>query len=250
MLRELLSSWFTPAGRHARRLGYVAEGVAIEARHRRWRKAWKPHLDASRAAILAQAETCRRRGVAVVLGSGALLDVPLRDLSGLFHSVFLLDLFHPWSARLQILPMQNAYFIDHDLLGIEIDGDPHKAPERLRRWRHLVPEADFVVSMNLLTQLPLKPLERWGEQLGEAWMRRVMAAHLADLRQGPGHACLISEFRHHTLDHQGRETEVDDVLAGLHLPRPFQQWRWQLAPLGEISRDEAFEMEVGAYRLR
>jgi len=250
MLRELLASWFTPAGRHARRLGYVAEGVAIEARHRRWRKAWKPHLEASRSIILSQAERCRRRGVAVVLGSGALLDVPLDELAERFMAVYLVDLFHPWSARLKAYPMQNVHLVEHDLLGIDLDGDPVPAPDRLRNWRHKLPEADFVVSLNLLTQLPLRPLARWGERLGEGWMNRVMQAHLEDLRTGPGHSLLISEFRHRTYDGRGQETERDEVLAGLPLPEPLSQWVWPLAPLGEISGDEAFEMDVAAYRLR
>jgi len=250
MLRELLASWFTPAGDHARRLGYVTEGVAIEARHRRWRSKWKPHLEASRAAITAQAELCKRRGVAVVLGSGALLDVPVDVLSDLFMAVYLVDIFHPWSARLKTFAMQNVHLVDCDLLGIEIDNDPKAAPDRLRSWRGCVPEADFVVSLNLLTQLPLRPLARWGEALGEAWMTQVMTAHLADLKAGPGHACLISEFRHRSLDAKGQETERDEVLAGFDLPPPLASWVWPLAPLGELSGDEGLEMDVAAYRIR
>jgi len=248
MLREFLASWLTPAGRYARRFGYVREGVGIESRHRRCRAAWEPHLQASRAAILAEAEEVRG-GVAVVLGSGALLDVPLAVLAGHFDGVYLIDLFHPWSARLQARRFANIHLIEHDLLGIDRDGDPKPAPSRLRSWRDRLPPADFVVSLNLLTQLPLRPLERWGEALGLGWMTEVMAAHLADLSAGPGRACLISEFRHRSFDRQGREIERDEVLADFDLPQPFQTWVWPLAPLGELSRSEALEMDVAAYRL-
>jgi hypothetical protein len=113
-----------------------------------------------------------------------------------------------------------------------------------------VPEADFVVSLNLLTQLPLRPLVRWGEELGEVWMTRVMKAHLADLKAGPGHACLISEFRHRSFDAKGNETERDEVLAGFDLPPPVATWIWPLAPLGELSKNEGLEMDVAAYRIR
>ncbi|HVI52929.1 MAG TPA: hypothetical protein VM661_17100 [Candidatus Sulfotelmatobacter sp.] len=248
MLCELLESWLTPSGRHARRLGYVREGVAIEARHRRCRRAWKPHLEASRSAILSEAEGLD--GIAAVLGSGALLDVPLAQLAARFRAVYLVDLFHPWSARLKALRFANVHLVDLDLLGIAVDGDPKAAPSRLRDWRRYLPgPVDFVVSLNLLSQLPLRPLERWGEDLGEAWMTRVMLGHLDDLRQGPGRACLISEFCHRSYDDRGCLIEVDPLLAGMNLPEPLSRWVWPLAPLGEMSAGESLEMDVGAFRL-
>lgn len=250
MLRELLESWLTPSGRHARRLGYVSEGVGIEARHRRCRAAWAGHLEASRAAILSalQGMDGEAGGVAAVLGSGALLDVPLEALSARFRAVHLIDLFHPWPARRQARHFANVRLWDLDLLGIAADNDPWAAPGRLSDWRRALPEpVDFVVSLNLLTQLPLRPLVHWGEALGESWMLAVMAAHLEDLRAGPGRACLISEFRHRSYDRQGHLTESDDVLEGFDLPPPVSRWVWPLAPLGEISRAESLEMDVGCF---
>ena len=99
MLRELLAWLVTPAGGYSRRMGYAREGVAIEARYRRCRRDWQDHLIQCRTVIAAQAQKTKGEGVAVVLGSGALLDVPLRELSRQFGAVYLLDLFHPLSAR-------------------------------------------------------------------------------------------------------------------------------------------------------
>jgi len=249
MLREWIASLVTPSTSHAKHLGYVREGVAIEARHRRQRKAWAEHLSRSRAFILSEAESCPGREVAVVLGSGALLDVPLAELAQRFRQVWLLDLFHPLSTRRLARRFANVTLLEHDLLGIDQDGRPEPAPERLSGWRQRLPQPDFVVSVNLLTQLPLRPLERWGEELGVAWMTAVMQAHLQDLRQGPGLACLVSEWRHRSLDAQGRETEREDVLAGFDLPPMADGWVWRLAPPGEMPDGSGLEMDVGGYRL-
>ena len=40
------------------------------------------------------------------------------------------------------------------------------------------------------------------------------------------------------------------MLAGLPLPVPFACWVWPLAPLGELSKAEGLEMDVGAYKIR
>ncbi len=246
MLRELLAWLITPAGGHARRLGYARDGVGIQSRHRRCRAAWAGHLERCRT-VIRRAAAEAPPGVAVVLGSGALLDIPLADLAARFSAVYLVDLFHPLSARRHSRRFANVFLISHDLLGLEAGAAPEAAPAHLADWRRRLPAADLVVSANLLTQLPLRPRARWPDRLDAAWATAVMAAHVADLAAGPGRACLISEFRHRTLE-DGAGTEMRaDVLDGLDLAPPQERWLWPLAPRGEIGRDLAVVLEVGVF---
>ncbi|WP_054762978.1 hypothetical protein [Methylomonas koyamae] len=56
MIAEFIHYLGTRTNPGARRLGYAGEAAALEARHRRCREAWLPHLAATRAALLRAAE--------------------------------------------------------------------------------------------------------------------------------------------------------------------------------------------------
>lgn len=264
MLRELISALLSKASPEARRLGYVHEGIAIAARHRRHAAAWDGHLRQCRQAIMDWVDRAAIvRGTAglrlAVLGSGGLLDVPLDDLAGRGLAIDLVDVFHPRSARRQASRYPGVTLIEHDFLGLRRPADLADAAPRLTEWRRLLSAPpDLVVSCNLLSQLPLRPLDVWGAHVADplAWARAVMQAHLQDLRDGPGAALLLSEYRHRWIDRAGRVVEEADPLNGLasgvgaHLPAAVQSWDWVLAPYGEIERDQSLVLSVGAFELR
>lgn len=250
MLREFIASLLTFATGHARRLGYVHEGIAIEARRRRCGNAWAGHLEACHQAILAAMGGCSRRGTAVILGSGPLYDIPVAALAGAFARLVLIDVFHPPRARRQARLYPNLVLLDHDLLGLE-EGCGGGSPGALSRWRGIVPDADFVVSANLLAQLPLLPVEYWLRHgVPEAEVARrsqaMMAAHLDDLRSG-GHPCLISEWRRRWHGPDGSVTDEEMPLAELGLAMPETSWIWRLAPPGELPGDASLILDVGLF---
>ncbi|HCF19094.1 MAG TPA: hypothetical protein DEV96_13870, partial [Rhodospirillum rubrum] len=84
MIAEWLTSVLTPASFEARRLGVVAEVVAVRARARRQAKAWAPHLAACHQTILTACQTVANPGSVAVLGAGWLLDVPFDALTRRF----------------------------------------------------------------------------------------------------------------------------------------------------------------------
>ncbi|MSP50190.1 MAG: hypothetical protein EXQ95_12795 [Alphaproteobacteria bacterium] len=117
MIAEALAWLATPCPLHVRRLGLLSESIAISARHRRCRDAWAPHLAATRSAVLEAIERTPRRRTALVLGSGALLDLPLADLAAAFRRVVLVDLVHPWPARLRARAFANVTRVTDDVTG-------------------------------------------------------------------------------------------------------------------------------------
>lgn len=250
MLRELFASLLTPATSHARQMGYVHEGIAIEARYRRCRAAWAEHIGVCHQVILAEMARCRRHDVAVVLGSGPLYDIPLAPLAETFGRLALIDVFHPPRARRQAARHANVTLVEHDLLGLDA-GKAVPPPAGPSRWRKLVPDADFVVSANLLAQLPLLPAEFWArrhlaEQEIARRARALMAAHLADLALG-GHPCLISEWRRRWFAADGRPDGEELPLAGLPLAPARTSWTWRLAPPGELPKGASLTLDVGLF---
>lgn len=258
MLREVLAALTTPASRYARRLGYVHEGIAIEARYRRCYTDWAPHIGRCHRAIQAATDECTTHNLVVVLGSGPLYDIPLDALAEAFSQVVLLDVFHPPRARRLLTRWPNVSALEHDLLGLDVGGADaaDRAAGCLAGWRKKVPVADLVISANLLSQLPLIPLLTRGaarfrrrECEAEAWSRAIMQAHLDDLAAGPGRPCLISEWRRRWFDRNGNEVDSELPLSGVMLPAPSDCWSWTVAPPGELSGGASLVVDVGLYSL-
>ena len=259
MILELLEYLTTDCPRYARRLGYLKEAIAIRARQARLTAAWAPHLEQSKEVIREAMDRCDRRRTALVLGSGLLLDIPLDRLAGAFETVRLVDVVHLRAARRRAFAFPNVVMETGDVSGMAADFD-----QRYREgWRgHPVPAptafrddstVDFVVSANLMAQLPIFPaavLVRRGALDGEAFdrfCRAVMQAHLEYLRSFDATACLITETKREALDRAGRSVQAHDALYGLRLPKGGRAWNWDLAPLGEVSRDHALRNRVAGF---
>mgnify|MGYP000919478531 CR=1 FL=1 len=247
MLRELLAWLATPCPGPARRLGLAAESVAIAFRHRRCARAWTPHLERCQALVLASARACPGRDRAVVLGSGPLLDVPLAELSGLFGRVVLADAVHPRPARRAAAALPNVELLEFDATGLHRDlaglcragrGPlPSPGPPALPG-----PRPDFLVSLNLLSQLPIRPLAALRRSLAdpdEAGLRDLarglVAAHLAWLPGAAGRVCLVTDLAREVRGEAG-VLERTDLLHGAVLP-PGEDWEWLLAPRPEARPD-------------
>lgn len=237
MLAELVEYLLTPCSREARRLGLLREAVAIRARHARNRAAWEPHLANCRRTVLEAAGRCRGHGHAVVLGSGALLDIPLDALAGRFERVSLVDMVHPLAARWRVRGMGNVRLLETDLTGVLADllARPGEIPDVAPRPELPGPPPDLTISACVLSQLPLAPavwLARHGlpEAAIGAFCAGIVRAHLDLLGELPGVACLITDVERRAGDRR------IDLLHGQAPPSP-REWTWLIAPQPEISRD-------------
>jgi hypothetical protein len=239
MLTEALTWLLTPAPAVARRLGHLAETIAISARYRRCRAAWTPHLIASRQALLASARRAASHRRALVLGSGPLLDVPLAELAAQFESVWLVDIVHPWSSRLAARRYRNVRLIEQDLTNslARLPGAPTAPTLFLYE-----PEVDWVASVNLVSQLgnqPVQWLARHRPDLNANaladYSQTLIRQHLAWLVRFDAPVCILADLRQCRLDRDGRPVEIRDFAAFLEGWQIDAQWRWDLAPAGELS---------------
>lgn len=250
MIAEALAWLVTPCPVLVRRLGLLGESVAISARHRRCRVAWAPHLAATRAAVLDAIERTPRRRTALVLGSGALLDLPLTELASAFRRVLLVDVVHPWRARLRSLGLANVTRITDDVTGV-LDA-VGKGDLASPRPYHLIddPEVDLVVSLNLLSQLPVVPVRRLDGVVAAAPLaamaQALVGSHLADLDRSPAATLLISDVERVVVGRDGRAIERSSLIADLPEPSGQREWWWDIAPAPEADPETSERRRVVA----
>lgn len=252
MLLEIAHYLTTPAPRALRRLGHVRESVSLMARSRRCRKAWAPHLAASRAVVAESIADLPRARIAVVLGSGLLDDVPLRALAERFDEVRLVDAVHPWPTRLAVRRLRNVRLVHAELSGAlgVIEGRADHVSDPLANLCGGA-EVDFVLSANLTSQLPILPIDHFESRGGkppEGLGREIVSGHLKGLARLSARTCLILDTDEREIDRDGRVVERIDLLHGLALPEPDRRWDWELAPFGEAFRDRRIAHAVHAYR--
>ncbi len=242
MLFAWALSLLNPAPLRLRRLGFVRQSGLLHARSRRCRAAWAPHLEHARGVVAAAAEATPRRGLAAVIGSGLLDDVPLDRLATLFGRVSLVDAVHPWPARLAVRGHANVSLVTAEI-GAGLAGD----------LAAFCAGADLIVSANLLSQIPIVPLDAYEargrgapSQLGAQLIETHLAA-LDDFARTAGRVCLITDTVQREEDRAGRLTDSLDLMFGVALPPPDAAWDWEIAPYGEIGRHRRLVHRVHAY---
>jgi ethanolamine utilization microcompartment shell protein EutS len=254
MLPELVLQFITPAPRPLRRMGLVKDSVGLWSRGARRRSDWRPHEERCRRVVRRAVAGLSRRRTAVVLGSGLLRDVPLSDLVAAFARVVLVDAVHLPMVRLQVARRPAVSLVTRDLTGLSgwLSGE---ADGRQDPLADLVadPEVDFVLSANVLSQLPLGVETFLEKHPGRAralpadLADRSVGWHLADLARFAGHVCLLTDVEMREEDQAGRVTDRLDLTRGHPLPAPDESWDWPVAPFGELERDLRYVHRVHAY---
>lgn len=235
------------------RLGLKGDAVSLWSRARRCRVAWAPHEARCHAVIRIVIADLERPHTALVLGSGLVRDVPLADLVARFQRVVLVDAVHLWPARRRACNAKVEH-VTADLSGVAawLSGQAEARRDPLAGFRD-DPNIDFVVSANMLSQLPMA-FDDWRERhpaliqdLPVDLSRRIIAWHLQDLAGFRARVCLLTDVRHQEVGRDGRVIDETDLLKGETLPEPDQAWDWEVAPRGEITRASAHIHRVHAF---
>jgi hypothetical protein len=249
MLLELFRYFTIRCSPALRKIGFLHELLAIEARYKRRREAWRPHLEETKRLILDAAQRCPRRRTALILGSGICLDVPLAELAASFERVILADILHLPQARKLANAFPNVELATMDVTGLveEIYALDLKRATTLPRRRvdffqdEAGRDIDFVASVNLLSQLPTLLGEYIGHktrQLPQTELDRfnqdLLRNHLDWLHRFPCPVCLSADLKRSYIDAQGQLIEEVDALQGLTLPYQGRTWFWTIAPIPEL----------------
>ncbi len=258
----MLAEWFrhltTPCPAPLKRMGYLKELISMDARHRRCREAWAPHLRECHDLIGKAMAGIGHRKV-TVLGSGLLLDIPVEELAAAFEEVALVDILHLPQVEKRVRAWPNVRLVTLDLTGVAeatwrhvTQGRTGPLPVPLASPQAdagLYADSDLVVSANLLTQLPLGPMglvQNRGRGFYDgdvkAFAKRIVGHHLDLLMALPGRVCLLTETERVIIGGSGGEggdvVETIDPLFGVELPAAAvrKHWTWDIAPRPEINR--------------
>ena len=267
-LEYLLTCLITPCPHWTRRLGYLHQAVSLRARHRRWRAAWRPHVQRCRHEIVQTMAQCRQHRRAVVLGSGLLIEVPIAELAAKFDEVVLVDAVHLPLERWHLRRWPHVHTVTCDLTDVARFLLTHRTPPNQKTPptpATLVTEPpailtkrpfDFAVSANLLSQLPLAPL--WFLEAAhpppepaslEHFAQMLIEHHLSLLHALAPVTCLITD-REARFSDGDRLIECSDLLFGIPLPPPDAEWLWHLAPRPEADPDYDVIHRVTCHRNR
>jgi len=223
-----------------RRTSEIKSSVNLWARSRRVARDWSPHEQNCHRQVLEMLEGLESRRAVAVLGSGLLRDTPIEALSKAFETVFLFDLQHIASVRLWagIRGLSNLRFLNRDLSGVD-DLRDKIDPLRPLNFLKQIADLDLVISANLLSQIGIAVdhMAAGDRQLPQDAALRLAQAHIAGLQALPCRALLLTDRAYEVIDRSGGVLERDDLMHGAILPSHRGEWRWTVAPYGELSPD-------------
>lgn len=259
MILEWIQSQTTEAPEHIRSLGMVHEAVAIEARFRRCSHAWESHLRKTKHQILQVIAGMEPGGEVIVLGSGGLHDIPLEDLAEHFDRVRLWDVVHLRQALRTAERFRNVECETFDVTALCKDFDSwlkgyRRSPPKPQIPDHLPTRgADLIISLNLLSQLPIQLMARARTPKRRkslaGFADELMRAHVSWLM---GHDCpvlLVTDLERQY--ETGRKIKVEKALPehDLGLEAPLDTWMWTVCPEGESSQFDKIAHRVSAFLL-
>jgi hypothetical protein len=223
------------------RMGYYNYQQGLIYRHMNQEGGWNSHLMNCRNFIL-KAFDLIRPSVITVLGSGWLLDLPLREIGDRVGVINLVDIVHPPEVKNQVAELKNVILREEDVTGGLISDVWQKAGRRtfLNKLRSLdeieipeyKPEFDpgMVVSLNIFTQLESMPLKLLSKKsAGDdkrfiRFRREIQQNHLTFLRKHD--SVLITDLSEVVTESSGRIDEIMSVLVDLPHARLKEEWTW------------------------
>jgi hypothetical protein len=243
-----------------RRMKYISDQQGIIEIYLEEHEGWKNHLERTRSFILDCVKKCTSHSV-VIMGSGWLLDVPLKELVAIKEHLYLADIWHPRQVRAMIQKFPGCNLIYTDLTG----GAVNQIYALVQSFRKSgireslgnisydipkLPDGDsYLISLNILNQLDiilvdyLKRFIKYPEDEISAFRRKIQENHLALLK--PGHSCLIVDYEEIVLNHKNQVvTTKKPIYAKLPEGKSKLEWKWAFDMEGEYNKGNKTEFNV------
>ncbi|MBW6500941.1 MAG: hypothetical protein K0B05_06055 [Bacteroidales bacterium] len=223
------------------KMGYYNYQQGLIFRHLEQEGGWNSHLQNCRNFILKAVSLGKPRKV-TVLGSGWLLDLPLREIMEFAEEVRLIDIVHPPEVREQAGALEHVSLAEEDITGGLIQEVWTKAGRRsvFNRLRSLdnimVPEYQtmddpgMVLSLNILTQLESLPLmfikkrSAIDEESLFRFRQEVQKKHIDFLKKH--RSVLITDTVEIIKDKSGDITEEPSLIVDLPEATNREEWTW------------------------
>lgn len=245
MIGEFIRYLTTFAPERTRKFGYLRRLIALEFRARRCATAWDSHQRSARNVITKAVDLCEKHEMVMVLGSGLLLEVPLKLLASRFERVLLVDIFHMPQVRKEAKRHFNVKLLTGDITGMfqaMKEGPPPGGnnPAPPARIPHLK-DADLIVSCNCLTQLAGPFTDQYEKTRGfseldsDKLAYQIMEQHCKAIAvEATGVGVIITDVERIAMQ-DDKMVSRTDLLKALKLPPTKtlvhnEEWDWLIAP--------------------
>lgn len=227
------------------RMGYYEYQQGLILSHIAQEGSWNSHLDNCRKFIINSLEFFRPE-IVTILGSGWLLDIPLREMLEMTCRINLVDIIHPPQVAEQVAGLDKVKLIEDDISGGLImimwemtSGFPFRKSKSVAAIEIPLYKPEFetglVVSANILTQLESLPVKLIRKRLKaqeeeiNSIRRRIQERHIEFL--AGKNAVLITDVSEIVEDSTGETKEEPTLLAVLPEARFREEWKWNFEPV-------------------
>jgi hypothetical protein len=225
-----------------RKMKFISDQEGIMNRYLREQGNWDSHLKNTKQFIL-NGFTDKKINSIAVLGSGWLLDFPLKEMSKRFKKILLVDVYHPAQIRKKAESFKNVTLFETDLSGGGIQfcwdlrkkKDEHFSKYILDEFIPSKPElpykVDAYISLNLLNQLDILLidfLKKNNNRIVDVEVLRfrkiIQNFHIHWISKNP--ACLITDFEE--INQDDDKNPVSNPLIHINLPQAIrsEEWNW------------------------
>jgi len=223
------------------RMGYYNYQRGLIYHHLNQEGGWNIHLNNCRSFILRSIDSLKPK-IVTVLGSGWLLDLPLKELADRVSAINLVDIVHPPEVKNQAGMIKNVILKEEDVTGGLISEVWQKAGHRtfLNKLRTLdginipvyQPEYDpgLIISLNIFTQLEVLPVELLRKKAAVSeenflgFRKEIQKNHIAFLKKHK--FVLITDISEVVTDSSGSVNEIMSVLIDLPDGSRNEDWTW------------------------
>lgn len=227
------------------RMGYYGYQQGLILSHLAQEGGWNSHLRNCRDFIMKSVKFFSP-DIVTILGSGWLLDIPLKEMLEMNCKVNLVDIIHPPQVAEQVAALENVTLIEDDVSGGLIlnvwklaSGSPFRRKKPLTSAKIPLYEPRFetglVVSANILTQIETLPVELIRKKLKadneeiNDFRKRVQEKHIEFL-SGKS-SVLITDVCEIISESSGNIREEPTILASLPDARFKDEWEWNFEPV-------------------
>ncbi len=262
MIQEFWDFLTTSSSKQARENGYLYQSIALAHRARRCHRHWLKHLEECHDFLNTRLPKIKKDSRVAILGSGLMLETPPEILIQHFEHIDLVDVVHTKNVRDLISRFSLSHNQNHRFHFIEIDLNQSE----------LKGDYDFVISANLLSQLPQVMIDRERKQrlkrqrsllrskdLMEGCMendfeegisfliQKLQLRHLEQVKSLSKKHLIFSDFELNIRDLKNSLIETSATVDPQLNIKWEKNWSWNLAPAPEISKNHSVELIVGAY---
>lgn len=225
---------------------------------------WESHLLKTRQTILDEYNRLKPKTV-TVLGSGWLLDVPIKEILEGGATVKLIDIAHPQRIKHKFGSNPNIQLVDYDLTGgIDTFLDFAKSLDKinanrfvdsLRFPKHKISlDDDLCISVNTLSQLYvlftdyLARHKRSSDLFTEEIAKAVQQAHVDFLPKG--RSLLISDYEEELYDEEKKLVGVNPrIFIYLNQHQKVNSWSWNFDTRKTYNSEYNVKLNVIACRI-